>query len=171
VLFLEVPPFDVLTGQAEPYVGFGEAIVDSQEFENVLIDTERRARNRISEVFGVQWDGVREVIPMLEAIVNRMWEEGWSSNADETNLFAADFGCILYIGLHQMFGGRYVFRSPSDLSHASLWWQQKGVEAFPFHKVYKRLIAREGESLSYFADHLKQLVSVPLSVSKTSSMG
>ena len=52
-----------------------------------------------------------------------------------------------------------MFRSESDLNHVSLWWSEQAVEAFPFHKMYKRLTSREGESVSFFVRGLEQLLS------------
>ena len=51
-------------------------------------------------------------------------------------------------------GGQAIFRSRTDLSHASLWWPEKRVEVFPFHKMYRRLVDRDGESLVFFVKAL-----------------
>src|SRR5205807_1309048 len=94
----------------------------------------------------------------LEAVVARMWAEGWRRDDDNVNLFATDFGSILTDALHHTLRGLLVFRSRTALSHASLWWDALSVEAFPFHRVFRRLIHEEGESLSYYARRLTDLV-------------
>jgi hypothetical protein len=49
-----------------------------------------------------------------------------------------------------LLGGRLIFRSPGDVVdvHNSIFWP--GVEVFPFHKVFKCLTNRDGESMAYF---------------------
>jgi hypothetical protein len=87
-----------------------------------------------------------------------MWTEGWQPERSDINLFATDFGCVLTKAIEQTLDGMLVFRSSSDLSHLSVWWPQAQVEAFPFHKTYKRLLSEEGESLGFFSRQLTRLV-------------
>jgi hypothetical protein len=49
-----------------------------------------------------------------------------------------------------LLGGKLIFRSPGDIVdvHNSILWP--GVEVFPFHKAFKCLTDRDGESMAYF---------------------
>jgi hypothetical protein len=158
VLFRDVPPFDVLTCQTTPYAGFGEPLATPSECERQFLHTEKQARDRISEVFALELGGPEQIPAKLEAIIGQMWSEGWDPERGDTNLFSTDFGCLLTEALHQTLGGCRVFRSATDLSHLSLWWPERRVEAFGFHKTYKRLLTNDGESLVFFARRLLNLV-------------
>jgi hypothetical protein len=54
--------------------------------------------------------------------------------------------------------GDPVFRSKTDLSHASLWWPKQRLEVFPLHKMYRRFTDQDGESLVFFVDSLHRRV-------------
>jgi hypothetical protein len=158
VSFREVPPFDMLTGQPTPYAGFGEALDDSPDLARAFRDTESLARSRVSEMFGLQVGDSLSVAAALERVCRQIWSEGWEPQRGNVNLFVTDFGCVLTQAIRLDLGGLLVFRSPVDLSHVSLWWADKALEAFPFHKVYRRLQSPEGHSLSFFAHRVRQLV-------------
>jgi hypothetical protein len=158
VLFLDVPPFDVLTSQTTPFTGFGDPLAATTDCEGRFLDTAHQARRRISEVFALELGGPEEVPAKLEGVIAQMWVEGWDPETGDVNLFTTDFGCVLAQAIHQTLGGLLVFRSATDLSHLSLWWHERAVEAFPFHKTYKRLLSNEGDSFPYFARCLANLV-------------
>jgi hypothetical protein len=65
-------------------------------------------------------------------------------------LFTATFGTLLMQATLDFLGGRLIFRLPGDVVdiHNSIFWPS--VEVFPFHKVFKCVTEREGESMSYF---------------------
>lgn len=158
VLYLDVPPFDVLTSQAVPYTGFGDPLAAAEKQQSGFQQTENRARKRVLEVFNLDLSEAKEFPGSLEAIIAQMWSEGWQPEPGDINLFATDFGCLLTGALRQTLGGQLVFRSPTDLSHLSMWWPKSSVEAFPFHKTYKRLQVAEGDSIAFFARSLTKLV-------------
>ena len=150
---LEVPPFESLTQGTSPYSGFGPLVSDSETtetFSRVVTD----ASARIHEMFGVSLHSDRTGIVALEELISRMWREGWNPENADVNLFVRDLGSVFMSIVQGMTAGEPVFRSKSDLSHASLWWPTKRLEVFPFHKMYRRLTDREGESLSFFFDGL-----------------
>lgn len=148
---LEVPPFEALTQAMAPYSGFGPIIRDEEtapNFSRVL----REASGRIQEMFGISPTHDRAGIEALENLVSSMWREGWDPETADINLFVRDFGSVFMAGIEYVLAGDAVFRSKTDLSHTSLWWPAKRLEVFPFHKMYRRLIEREGESLVFFVD-------------------
>jgi hypothetical protein len=161
VLFLEVPPFDVLTGQQAPYSGFGETIVLHSELPSRYLQTVDQAVVRMSEVFRINCRAGRETVIAIEDAISQMWAESWNPQKANINLFTTDFGCVLIDALKSMLPGCLVLRSETDLSHTSLWWAKAKVEAFPFHKTYKRFLKRDGESLTFFAERLVSLVGLP----------
>jgi hypothetical protein len=157
VSLLDVPPFECLTQDTAPYSGFGPPIAAadvSESFSRVV----EEATHRITEMFGVSPQPDRTGIVVLEELVSRMWREGWDPATSDTNLFVRDFGSVLMSVIHTMAGGEPVFRSTTDLSHASLWWPKDRLEVFPFHKMYRRLTDRTGESLVFFTDALMRKV-------------
>ena len=108
------------------------------------------------ETFKVRINATESGILSLEKLVGQMWDEGWDPEHGDINLFARDFGSLFFVGIHTILKGAQVFRSETDLSHASLFWAHRKAEAFPFHRIYKRLYAKDGESLPYFFDGVKQ---------------
>jgi hypothetical protein len=76
---------------------------------------------------------------VLEEFFSRMWREGWDPATSDVNLFVRDLGSVFMSMILTMAGGEPVFRSMTDLSHASLWWKKNRLEVFPFHKTYRRL--------------------------------
>jgi hypothetical protein len=153
VSLLEIPPFEALTQGTSPYSGFGPLVTDkatAASFDRVVSE----AVARISETFGLAASLDEKGVAALEGVVSRMWDEGWDPEARDVNLFVRDLGSAFMAIIQARVGGEAVFRSQTDLSHASLWWPQKRLEVFPFHKMYRRLIERDGESLTFFVEAL-----------------
>lgn len=162
VLYREIPLFDVLRGEPSPYRGFGAPFPQSGEVAGYFQDVLHQARERIADGFGVSLGGSpEEIASALEDLVAAMWAEGWSPDAGDVNLFARDIGVLLTNAVRAGLGGVLLLRSLSDLSHASLWWSQSRIEAFPFHKAYKRLLRRDGESLTFFLSALGKMLASP----------
>lgn len=155
---LNIPPFDFLKGQEVPFEGFGDILPDSLTTKNLLQDQIRRAGERVEKGFGLELDDPKKLLVELEKTIDEMWEEGWEPNKGDINLFATDFGLLITKTIRDIFGGKYIFRSENDLTHLSIFWAEKGMEVFPFHKVYKRLIKRSGESLVDFIQGLEQML-------------
>ena len=156
---LEIPPFEALTQGTGPYSGFGPIMSDeeaSRRFERVVSE----AWGRITETFGLTLSRDEAGAEALEKLASRMWREGWDPAAADVNLFVRDFGSIFMTVIHAVLGGELVFRSKTDLSHASLWWPSKRLEVFPFHKVYRRFVDRDGESLTFFLDALAKKLAL-----------
>ena len=150
---LEVPPFESLTQGTTPYSGFGPLLIEPDAGENFSRVTQE-ASVRISETFGVSPPADRTGIATLEEFASRMWREGWDPESADVNLFVRDFGSVFMAIIQAMTAAEPVFRSKTDLSHASLWWPKKRLEVFPFHKMYRRLTDQAGESLIFFVDGL-----------------
>ena len=157
--FLDVPPFDMLVSQAEPYGGFGDVLSSSEQVENQVAQTAIEARERIEQVFGIAMGTCFDTPRIIEELVQKMWRDGWSPNNSSINLFTTDFGAVLVDEIRRCSGGSLIFRSATDLSHMSLWWPDRGIEVFPFHKMYKRLLANDGESIEYFANRIRKLTT------------
>lgn len=151
MLFHKTPPFDRLTGLSAPFEGFGPVLDRSQDRTDEFCRVVAEARRRIRDVFSVAIsDSPAEIADQLDILADSMWDDGWDPSTGDVNLFATDFGLVLTAAMIKTGGGSLVFRSESDLSHVSVWYQDRGVEAFPFHKVFKRLSSREGESIASF---------------------
>jgi len=147
---LRVPAFDLLTEQQIPYGGFGDPLPDSSERPSRLDDAADEARCRIEKSFAINLDKPSNVPERLDGIIAGMWVHGWSPEKGDINLFVGDFGLLLTSALLKRFGGKAVFRSDEDVSHLSVWWPEKGIEAFPFHHVLRCLLEQESDSNSSF---------------------
>jgi hypothetical protein len=156
---IDVPPFEVLTDVESPYAGFGPA-VESDEASSSFAAVVSEAAHRVHEVFGVEPEYSRAGVAALEELISRMWKEGWDPEKAEINLFVRDLGSLFMRAIQAALGGEAIFRSPTDLSHASVWWRAARVEAFPFHRMYKRLSENEGGSLVFFFDSLISRVRI-----------
>lgn len=155
---LNLSHFDLLTGQKESYPGFGNPLPESSARSsrfNTLVDA---AVTRVQEGFSVNLADDSVITTKLDSIISEMWSEDWNPEPGNVNLFSTDFGLILTRTLQRLAGGTLVFRSETDLNHTSIYWPTLGIEAFPFHKVYKRLNAKEGESLDTFVGGVIRLV-------------
>jgi hypothetical protein len=158
VSFHEVPPFDVLAGARLPYGGFGPILRDHQ-IEERLVVVEAEASRRISDVFGMDVSMGPDRVASLDKVIQQMWRTGWNPERGDVNLFARDFGSVLFLTLHRELNGELLFRSVTDLSHASVWWSSAAIEAFPFHKTYKALLESHGEGLRFYCNALKAKVA------------
>lgn len=156
---LEVPPFESLTQGASPYAGFGALVPQTEVIEN-FSRVVHEASARISEMFGVNPSADRAGIVALEELAVRIWSEGWDPQTTDVNLFVRDLGSVFMSILQAMTAGEPVFRSKTDLSHASLWWPKQRLEVFPLHKMYRRLTDQDGESLVFFVDSLCKKLGV-----------
>ena len=152
---LKVPQFDLLTGQPGPYEGFGVAVAAEGTRLKRLQAAMEEARQRVEDGFACRLS--KQGRPGdLDSIIGEMWQEGWDPAICNVNLFATDFGLVLTQKILLTLGGRVIIRSPEDPSHLSVHWPTVGVEAFPFHKVLKCLVSREGESTQSFLDGLRE---------------
>lgn len=148
----------MLTGQSSPYTGFGEPTNSSIIINENYSKTTKEAFFRISELFKVQCNLGIESIKHVDEVITEMWSSGWDPDKANVNLFATDFGCVVTEGLKLDLGGALVLRSETDLNHASLWWKEQKIEAFPFHSTYKRLKFSENQSLLQFAQSLRKIL-------------
>jgi hypothetical protein len=156
VSFRDLPSFDVLTGAAEPFDG-GDVSVTPQilpRFEEVV----SQAAARVVDIFAVDVPANLDGAAELERIVIEMWDDGWNPDEGEVSLFVRDFGALLVRSILGELNGVPVFRSPTDLSHMSVWWPDLKVETFPFHRMYKRMTHADGESITYYISSLNRLV-------------
>jgi len=118
-----------------------------------------QARSRVSEAFGIEFEFSEKNIDTLESVIQEMWDTGWDPSSGDIDLFSRDFGSLLAVSIQRSLGGKFVFRSNTDLTHASIWFEQCCLEAFPFHRVFKRLTCQHGESLTYFFQSLRKALS------------
>lgn len=150
--------FDLLTGQKESYLGFGNPLPESSGRSSRFDALVDRAVIRVQEGFSVNLADDSVSATRLDSIISEMRDEGWKPESGNVNLFSTDFGLIVTRTLQRLAGGTLVFRSETDLNHTSIYWPTLGIETFPFHKVYKRLNAKEGESLDTFVRGVIRLV-------------
>ena len=156
---LEVPPFDILTGGVRPFEGFGQTLPDTAERLHRLLLAAEDARVRVEMGFRRRLDD-REAVPAeIDLIIDKMWNQGWSPEKGNVNLFANDFGLVVVSTLHSLAGSRLVFRSEDDVSHLSTWWADQQIEAFPFHHVLKCLCRRGEGSVGYFVRSISARVA------------
>jgi hypothetical protein len=156
---IDIPPFDIITGDAIPFDGFGNIIEDKKNVEISFIKVLKEVSERIRDIFDLDLDCENiDAVTDLENIISQMWLEGWDPEVGDYNLFTRDFGSILAREIKSQLGGEYIFRSRKRLDYMSIFWKEKKVEAFPFFKVLKRLFNKDGESLIYFFNSLRKMI-------------
>ena len=151
---IEIPPFDALSGQVTPFLGFGDILSKSPEVETQFFLAIADAKRRIEGGFDVRLNIANETAKELDKIIIDMWESGWNPKTGNINLFAFDFGCILAKIVLAQLGGQPTFRSSKEMNHFSIFWANKRLEAFPFHKALKCLHIRQGETMTSFVNGL-----------------
>jgi hypothetical protein len=147
----DFPAFDMFSGKAAPYHGFGGVIQDSSELERQLHIEAAQTRKEVQKTFRSRLEPSESVPKELDDIIEKMWETGWDPRVGNLSLFTRDFGLLLFEAMLGVLGGKPIFRSPGDGNvyiHNSIFWL--GVEAFPFHKAFKCLTETDGESVAYF---------------------
>jgi hypothetical protein len=150
----DVPAFDAIAGQRNPFAGFGQILSSRRDVERRFWEENAAARERIRKSFGRELR-VAEKIPIeLDSIVQGMWNTGWDPNTGNLNLFSCDLGLVLTGAIVELLGGQLIFRSENDMSHCSIFWESFEFEAFPFLKVLKRLLDRHEDSIGVFVDGL-----------------
>lgn len=154
----KVPLFDLLEGQKTPYEGFGKILPDQVKNNNVIEKLTSEAFVRIKKGFDIELSDTNQAIKDIEDSIAEMWQEGWNPDEGNVNLFATDFGFILTAIIKQLYEGKIIFRSLSELNHLSIWWSEKQVEVFPFHKAYKRITLESGENLHSFVRGLRHIL-------------
>lgn len=156
--FHDAPPFDMLSEQIAPYEGLGRILKRDEKTEQEFWAQAGVALNRLKEGFHLDTETPQSTARDIENAIAKMWKEGWDPEKGNINLFTRDFGLALTKAIIGLVGGDLVFRSCSDLSHLSVRWDLQKIEAFPFHKVYKRLLRRDGESVEHFLRGLDSIL-------------
>lgn len=146
----KIPPFDVLQDGSNPTNLFGKILEQSNVRKRVLIDQALEARHRLEKTFRKSLIDPVSVPDQLDDLISSMWNENWSPKTGNVNLFVTDFGLQLVTSILSVLDGDLIFRSDKDISHLSIWWPKRRLEAFPFHKVLKCLCKRHGESVEQF---------------------
>jgi hypothetical protein len=150
--------FDLLNGEEEPIDVYGDIKIDEIDLNNVFGGIINEAKERFNDMFNEKNERNFISIKNLESVIKQMWNEGWDPENGNINLFITDFGAIFADLIKKELCGKFVFRSKEDLNHLSIWWGDKKIEFFPFHKIYKRLSNNDGESLVYSFKQLKKIL-------------
>jgi hypothetical protein len=148
----------MLFGDDAPSTDFGEVLTSMETkglAQKSFEDSIDEARKRFEDIFAKLPHSGKDVVLLLEATIDDMWEQGWSAEEESLDMFVTDFGCVLTWSLLHEYKGIPAFRSQTELNHASIMWSDLGVEVFPFHKMLKRLSVREGESLNHFWESVR----------------
>lgn len=143
--------FDVLAGGASPSGDFGPVRRPGPGFDDMAL----AVRTRIEESFDVDLNVAADVPEAIESIAAGMWSTGWTEMDANTAVLPHDLGLVLTVALHVTLGGSILTRGDDQWIHCSIWWEDRRLEAFPFHKVLKRLTEQDGESLTYFDRSLR----------------
>ena len=135
---------DVLYG--DPVIGTPQNV----SFEREIADLTDEMITSVMALFddaGIDMDFSEESIDELDRLAAQLWPE---PIAEEETLDAvvANWGAYLGQAIIENLGGEWTFRR--DLDHASVHFPRTGMEAFPFHKVRKRLVLGAQESMLDF---------------------
>jgi len=141
---------DALQGEDAPTALFGSVLPKDEAVvaRSNLSELAEQARRGVKETFGVHIEPDANGMVKLDQVIKQMWQEGWTPEGGDPNLFVSDFGVLLADALLAIDGTAPVFRSSCNLNHFSVWLTKRGIEYFPFHKTLKCLSRSEGESLA-----------------------
>ena len=153
---MTAPLFDLLEA-AQPSWLFGEPRPVGSGFR----DGVARIAGDLFVAFGLAGASGGGAIQALEDIAEQMWASGWSEDRVDGSTIPHDLGAVLTVSVQELLGGEVLARGEANWLHTSIWWEGIGVEAFPYHKVRKRLSTGEGESLTYFVRALSARVPSP----------
>ena len=148
----------MLSGDNSPFTGFGvPAAADEIQWQK-FSETVKTIKDWIKEGFAIECDDSFATVHAIEALIAQMWDEEWEPSLGDVNLFLTSFGVIITNAILKTLGGTLVMRSPTHADHASIWWPDLKIEAFPFHTVGKRLWNRDGVSIAFTCDSIAKLI-------------
>ena len=149
--------FDLLKGESEPITVFGIPF-RSIENENEISKITETAVTSINRIFKKSITITIDGIKTLEEIIRGMWKDDWNPKKGNLNLFSTHFGSILTKIIVKEIGGQIYLRDIQNLLHLSVFFDNRNIEIFPFHKIYKRLNDEEGDDLIYYYKSIKALL-------------
>ncbi len=156
----EIMDFDLFVGRTAPLPSFGPVDDDSKGPERQLRAAAAQVRQQVRDTFDAKLENSSAIPGELDSIIRELWETGWDPQVDNLQLFTRDFGLLLTETTLDLLGGKLVPRSPDNVVHWSIFWADRKVEAFPFHKALKCLTHRDGETMTYFVRGLRHQLEV-----------
>jgi hypothetical protein len=141
----------------EADVLYGDAVLGTPQnvtFERELSELADEMVTGVMAVFddaGVLLDFSDESIEELDRLAAQLWPEPMEEE-EALDAIVANWGAYLGQAIIENLGGEWTFRQ--DLEHASVHFPRTGMEAFPFHKVRKRLVLGAQESMGDFYEAL-----------------
>ena len=148
--------FDALENARCPAEDLGGILPLTTDLLANFADVVAQAQSRMIDVFKMEVTDQESTIEKAEDVIQRMWQESWVPTEGQIAMFTRDFGSLVTWIIYRNLHPQLIFRSEMELIHLSCWWPEGRLEAFPFHKVYKRLSRPEGESLVFFYSALKR---------------
>jgi hypothetical protein len=137
----------------EANVIYGDPVVGTPQnvtFEREIADLSDEMVTSVMALFddaGIDMDYSEESIDELDRLAAQLWPEPMEEE-EALDAIVANWGAYLGQSLLENLGGQWTFRK--DLEHASVHFPRTGMEAYPFHKVRKRLVLGGAESLMDF---------------------
>lgn len=141
----------------EADVLYGDAVVNTPQnvtFEREIAELADEMVTGVMAVFddaGVLLDYSDESVAELDRLAAQLWPEAIEEE-EVLDAIVANWGAYLGQAIIDNLGGEWTFRQ--DLEHASVHFPRTGMEAFPFHKVRKRLVLGPQESMADFYEAL-----------------
>src|ERR1700722_1350215 len=151
----EIMDFDLFVGRTAPFPGFGPVVEDSKDLEMQLREAAAQVRQQVRDTFDARLENSSATPKELDSIIKELWQTGWDPQVDNLQLFTRDFGLLLTEATLDLLGGKLLPRSPGNVIHWSIFWADRKVEAFPFHKALKCLTHADGETMTYFVRGLR----------------
>jgi hypothetical protein len=137
-----------------PDTRYGEPVIDAAQFVSDFAAGAAHARGKVSSSFKRPMDDPPGIVAALEAIIAEMWAQGWTVDPKYFSVFVRDFGLVLASAIQSTHRCQLVYRSDEVLDHVSLWWPGQKLEAFPFHRIAKSLIAPAPGAIDAFVKTL-----------------
>jgi hypothetical protein len=137
----------------EADVLYGDAVTGTPKnltFERELAELSDEMVTGVMAVFddaGVLLDYSEDSVEELDRLAAQLWPEPLEEE-ETLDALVSNWGAYLGQAIIENLGGEWTFRQ--DLEHASVHFPRTGMEAFPFHKVRKRLVLGAEESMYDF---------------------
>ncbi|MNS21856.1 hypothetical protein D3C72_536330 [compost metagenome] len=135
---------DVLYG--DPVTGTPQNVSFEREIAD-LADEMITSTTALFDDAGVLLDYSEESLEDLERLATQLWPNPIEEQ-EALDALLSNWGAYLGQAILENLGGEWTFRK--DLEHASVHFPRTGLEAFPFHKMRKRLALGAEDSMVDF---------------------
>lgn len=148
---------------AEADARYGLAVAEPvrlMAFDREMAELAEKMIGEVMAVFddtGIDLDYTEESLGELDDLIQAIWKDEPIEEDEALDAIVSNWGAYFAQVIRQHVGGEWIFRQ--DLEHASIRFARAGFEIFPLHKLRRRLVLGEGESLTTYYERLLEDLS------------